>query len=64
MNQLSNEDKERLEKRISELIEELQRIQKTIRSTGQPASMLELGRLKELGSEYSRLIEELGENPR
>lgn len=48
-----------LEARISEIIKQLQKIQKAIHSTGQPASTLELAMLRELGEEYGKLVEKI-----
>lgn len=50
-----------LELCIADVIRKLQKIQRAIRSTRQPASMLELERLKALGEEYAKLVEKLSE---
>ena len=41
----------------------MQNIQKAIKASGQPPSMLELGELKELGNEYARIVDDLGHFP-
>lgn len=53
-----------LELRISEIIGQLQKIQRAIHSTRQPASRLELETLRELGEEYGKLVEKLSESNR
>ncbi len=46
-------------KRMNEVIAEAMVIEKTIGSTSQPPSQLEIGRLKELGLEYGQLHRQL-----
>lgn len=53
--QLPADDQQRLETVISRM----QKIQRAIKASGQPASMLELMELKQLGNEYARIIERL-----
>jgi len=49
------DDQERLEK----IIKRMRKIQRAIKASGQPASMLELMELQDLGVEYARIIERL-----
>ena len=53
--QLPVDDQQRLEA----VIGRMQKIQRAIKASRQPASMLELMELKELGNEYARIIERL-----
>ncbi|MGD2137570.1 MAG: hypothetical protein PVJ66_04685 [Gammaproteobacteria bacterium] len=48
--------------RLEAIIERMQKIQRAIRASGQPASMRELAELRDLGEEYARVIERLA-NP-
>jgi hypothetical protein len=43
--------------RLEEIIKRMQKIQRAIKASGQPASMLELMELKDLGREYALIIE-------
>ena len=56
--QLPADDQQRLEA----VIKRMQKIQRAIKASRQPASMLELTELKELGNEYARIIERLANN--
>jgi hypothetical protein len=49
--------------RLEEIITRMQKIQRTIKASRQPASMLELMELKDLGREYARIIEEISNSP-
>ena len=51
------------QQRLEQIIERMQTIQKAIKASGQPPSMLELGELKELGNEYARTVDKLGHFP-
>ena len=53
--QLPADDQQRLETIISRM----QKIQRAIKASRQPASMRELMELKQLGNEYARIIERL-----
>jgi len=48
-----------LEERLEEIIRRMQKIQRSIQASRQPASRLELMELRELGREYARIIEQL-----
>ena len=48
---------------LERVIARMQVIQRSIKSSGQPASMFELQELKDLGREYARIIEDLAELP-
>ncbi len=48
-----------LAREISTVIEDIQKIQTRITSTGEPASQLELHELQRLGRQYSSLVEQL-----
>ena len=54
---------EHAQERLEQIIERMQTIQKAIKASGQPPSMLELGELKELGNEYARTVDKLGHFP-
>ena len=47
------------QKRLGKIIKRMRKIQRSIKASGQPASMLELTELKERGVEYARIIERL-----
>jgi len=47
------------QQRLEAVIGRMQKIQRAIKASRQPASMLELMELKELGNEYARIIERL-----
>jgi hypothetical protein len=51
-----------LQDRLAAIIERMQKIQRAIKASGQPASLRELAELKDLGEEYARIIERLA-NP-
>ena len=53
--QLPANDQQRLEA----VIKRMQNIQRAIKASRQPPSMLELMELKDLGNEYARIIERL-----
>jgi hypothetical protein len=53
--QLPSDDQQRLES----VIKRMQKIQRAIKASRQPASMLELMELKDLGNEYARIVERL-----
>lgn len=48
-----------LQERLEEIIRRMQKIQRSIRASRQPASRLELMELRDLGGEYARIIEQL-----
>ncbi len=54
---------ENAQQRLEQIIERMQTIQRAIKASGQPPSMLELGELKELGNEYARTVDKLGHFP-
>ena len=56
-----NEREAELLEQIGQIIERLQDIQQTIAGTRQPPSTFELESLRELGSRYAELYEELQE---
>jgi hypothetical protein len=47
--------------RLEEIIRRMQKIQRSIKASRQPASRLELMELKDLGREYARIIEQLAD---
>ncbi len=48
---------------LERIIRRMQKIQRAMKAARQPASMLELEELKELGREYARVIERLANDP-
>lgn len=50
-----------LQTRLEEIIRRMRQIQRTIKASRQPASRLELMKLKDLGREYARIIEQLAD---
>ncbi len=48
---------------LERIIQRMQKIQRTIKASHQPASMLELEELKLLGREYARIIEHMTNPP-
>ena len=48
-----------LQERLEEIIRRMQKIQRSIQASRQPASRLELMELRELGGEYAHIIEQL-----
>jgi division protein CdvB (Snf7/Vps24/ESCRT-III family) len=48
-----------LQERLAAIIRRMQKIQRSIQASRQPASRLELMELRELGEEYARIIEQL-----
>lgn len=56
---MKSERKAQLREQIDEIIARLKKIQKQIGGSRQPASMLELETLKELGRRYAELDREL-----
>ena len=58
-----NENEARLPKddheRLEDIIRRMQKIQRAIKASRQPASMLELAELKSLGTEYARIVARL-----
>ena len=48
-----------LQERLEEIIRRMQKIQRSIQASRQPASRLELMELRDLGGEYARIIEQL-----
>ena len=48
-----------LQERLEKIIRRMQKIQRSIRASRQPASRLELMELRDLGGEYARIIEQL-----
>ena len=54
---------EELQDRLDTIIGRMQRIQRDIRSSGQPATMRELAELQQLGREYGLIIDQLSDGP-
>lgn len=52
-----------LQDRLEEIIRRMQKIQRSIQASRQPASRLELMELRDLGGEYARIIEQLSDLP-
>ena len=52
-----------LEAELERIITRMQKIQRNIRLSGQPASMGELAELKKLGTEYARVVDRLANTP-
>jgi hypothetical protein len=52
-----------LQDRLEQIIRRMQKIQRSIRASRQPASRLELMELRDLGGEYARIIEQLTNLP-
>jgi len=48
-----------IQDKLERVITRMQAIQRAIKASGQPASMFELQELKDLGTEYARLVDEL-----
>ena len=48
---------------LEHIIKRMQKIQRAIKASRQPASMLELEELKELGRAYARIIDRLANEP-
>jgi hypothetical protein len=48
---------------LERIISRMQKIQRAIQASHQPASMLELEELKALGREYARIIDRLANEP-
>jgi division protein CdvB (Snf7/Vps24/ESCRT-III family) len=48
-----------LQARLEEIIRRMQKLQRSIQASRQPASRLELMELRDLGMEYARIIEQL-----
>jgi division protein CdvB (Snf7/Vps24/ESCRT-III family) len=48
-----------LQERLAAIIRRMQKIQRSIQASRQPASRLELMELRGLGEEYARIIEQL-----
>ena len=51
------------QERLGQIILRMQNIQKAIKASGQPPSMLELSELKEPGNEYARIVDFLANHP-
>lgn len=58
MNNRSDDDIKLLS-RLDRIVNRMQDIQRAIKSSGSPPSLLEIGELKELGREYGDIIERL-----
>jgi hypothetical protein len=52
-----------LQARLEEIIRCMQKIQQSIKASRQPATRLELMKLRDLGGEYARIIEQLTDLP-
>jgi len=48
---------------LERIIRRMQKIQRAIKASRQPASMLELEELKDLGRQYARIIDRLANDP-
>lgn len=51
------------QQQLEQIILRMQNIQKAIKASAQPPSMLELSELKELGNEYARIVDFLANHP-
>ena len=51
------------QQQLEQIILRMQNIQKDIKASAQPPSMLELSELKELGNEYARIVDFLANHP-
>jgi hypothetical protein len=51
------------EQELERIITRMQKIQRSIKASSQPASMLELEELKSLGREYARIVDRLSNPP-
>ena len=51
------------QERLGKIIRRMKKIQKAIKASRQPPSMLELSELKELGNEYARIVDFLANHP-
>ena len=51
------------QERLGKIIRRMKKIQKAIKASGHPPSMLELSELKELGNEYARIVDFLANHP-
>ena len=56
-------DTDTAQQRLEQIIQRMQNIQKAIKASAQPPSMLELSELKELGNEYARIVDFLANRP-
>lgn len=56
-------DADTAQQRLEQVILRMQNIQKNIKASAQPPSMLELSELKELGNEYARIVDFLANRP-
>jgi hypothetical protein len=54
-----SDDDIKLLSRLDRIVKRMQDIQRAIKSSGSPPSLLEIGELKELGREYGDIIERL-----
>jgi hypothetical protein len=54
-----SDDDIKLLSRLDRIVKRMQDIQRVIKSSGSPPSLLEIGELKELGREYGDIIERL-----
>ena len=54
---------EKAQQRLEKIILRMQTIQKAIKASSQPPSMLELSELKELGNEYAQIVDFLANHP-
>ncbi len=52
-----------VQEQLEHVITRMQKIQRAIKSSAQPPSMLELQALKDLGREYARLVDSLANTP-
>jgi hypothetical protein len=52
-----------LQDQLEKIIRRMQKIQRAIKASRQPASMLELMELKQLGTEYARIVDRLANIP-
>lgn len=48
---------------LERIVARMQKIQRNLRASRQPASMLELEELKELGRAYARIVDRLADGP-
>ena len=55
----TEDEQQKIQADLEIVIGRMQAIQRAIKASGQPASMLELVELKDLGVKYARLVEQM-----
>ena len=56
-----SQEHEQLSQRLQAIIDKMQKVQKTIKGSQQPASMHELDSLTSLGEEYANTVEQIAQ---